>query len=197
MNVHDRLNELTATVSGAKAMPMSATCLVNRAEMLELLERLREELPANLDHADALLSEREAVLAAGRQEAEAILEGARHEREKLIEQTDVLAAARSRAVKLTTDTREESTRLLADADDYVDRKLAEFEVFLGQLTSQVNNGRLRLTFRREADLARFQGEGQEATGAKDGFPGCFAESGTMPDDAAAELHTPAAADGSL
>src|SRR5450631_2128859 len=176
---------------------MSATCLVNRAEMLELLERLREELPADLDHADALLSDREAVLAAGRAEAEAILQDARGEREQLIEQTDILAAARLRADTVTTQARAESALLLADADDYVDRKLSEFELFLGQLTSQVNNGRLRLTFRREADLARFQGEGQEATGAKDGFPGCFAESGTMPDDAAAELHTPAAADGSL
>jgi hypothetical protein len=197
VNVHDRLDELTETVSGAKAMPLSATCLVNRAEMLELLERLREELPADLDHADALLSEREAVLAAGRQEADAILEGARREREKLIEQADVLAAARTRAVKLTTDARAESTRLLADADDYVDRKLSEFEVFLSQIASQVNNGRLRLTFRREADLARFQGQGEDPTGGPDGFPGCSAESGTVRDDLAAELHGPAAADGSL
>ena len=193
MNVHDRLDELTETVSGAKALPMSATCLVNRAEMLGLLERLREELPADLDHADALLSDREAVLAAGRQEADAILEGARSEREQLIEQTDVLAAARARAMKLTTDARAESTRLLADADDYVDRKLSEFEVLLVQLTSQVNNGRLRLTFRREADRARFQGEGQGATGGQDGLPDCFAESVTAADDAVAEFHSPAAA----
>jgi cell division septum initiation protein DivIVA len=193
VNVHDRLNELTETVRDAKAMPMSATCLVNRAEMLELLERLREELPANLDHADALLSDREAVLAAGRQEAEAILEGARSEREQLIEQADVVVVARLRATKLTTDARAESTRLLADADDYVDRKLSEFEDFLGQLTSQVNNGRLRLTFRREADLARFQAEGQGPTGGTDGFPNRSAESVTVPDEAAAELHSPAAA----
>jgi len=130
MDVHDRLNQLTVTVRSAKTMPMSASCLVNRAEMLDILERLHDELPADLDQADALLSEREAVLGAGREQVERILEDARREREQLIEQTD--------------------------ADDYVDRKLAEFEVLLGQLASQVNNGRLRLTARREADLARFQ-----------------------------------------
>ena len=130
MDVHDRLNQLTVTVRSAKTMPMSASCLVNRAEMLDILERLHDDLPADLDQADALLSEREAVLGAGREQVERILEDARREREQLIEQTD--------------------------ADDYVDRKLAEFEVLLGQLASQVNNGRLRLTARREADLARFQ-----------------------------------------
>src|SRR5665647_1739103 len=130
MDVHDRLNQLTVTVRSAKTMPMSASCLVNRAEMLDILERLHDDLPADLDQADALLSERVAVLGAGREQVERILEDARREREQLIEQTD--------------------------ADDYVDRKLAEFEVLLGQLASQVNNGRLRLTARREADLARFQ-----------------------------------------
>src|SRR5664280_1001828 len=158
MDVHDRLDELTAMVRSAKAMPMSASCLVNRAEMVDILERLRAELPADLDHAVALLSEREAVLGAGREEAERILEGAHGERELLIEQTDVLVEARARATTVTTQARGESTRLLADADDYVDSKLAEFEALLGQLTSQVNNGRLRLSTRRDAGLTRFQGK---------------------------------------
>jgi hypothetical protein len=41
--------------------------------------------------------------------------------------------------------------LLADADGYVDRKLAQFEVVLGQLASQVSNGRLRLATRAETE----------------------------------------------
>jgi hypothetical protein len=154
MDVHDQLNLLETMVRGARAMPMSASCLVSRAETLEAIERLRDVLPTDLDHAGALLSDRDAVLAAGREQAERLLEGARAEREQLIEQTDVLVAARARAATVTTEARAEATRLLTDADDYVDRKLAEFEVVLGQLGSQVNNGRERLVARREADLAR-------------------------------------------
>ena len=177
MDIHDRLNQLTAMVRGAKAMPMSASCLVNRAELLEQLQWLREELPANLDHADALLSEREAVLTAAREEAGRILEGAQSERAQLIEQTDVLVSARARAAEVTTQARGESVRLLGDADDYVDRKLSEFEVFLGQVASQVNNGRLRLTVRRAADLARFQEEPDAVPAADDGPGGTSAEPG--------------------
>jgi vacuolar-type H+-ATPase subunit H len=160
MDVHDQLNQLAATVRAAKTMPMSASCLVNRAAMLDVLERLQDGLPANLDHAEALLSDRDAVLAAGREQAERILDGARAERDQLIEQTDVLVAARARAFTVVTEARAESTRLLADADDYVNRKLAEFEMVLGQLQSQVNNGRQRLTARREADLVRAKGAAQ-------------------------------------
>ena len=152
MDVHDLLNEITATVSAAKAMPMSASCLVNRTEMLESLERLRHALPVSLDHANALLSDRDAVLSSGREEAERMLEAARAEREQLLEQTDVVVAARERADEVAKQAQVEATRLLADADDYVDRKLGEFEVVLGQLGSQVNNGRERLAARRTADL---------------------------------------------
>lgn len=169
MDVHEQLNQLETTVRGARARPMSASCVVNRAEMLEMIARLRGALPANLDHAKAVLSERDAVLAAGRAQAERIVEDAREERERLIEQADVLAVARERAVTLVAQARSESTRLLADADGYVDRKLAEFEVFLGQVGSQVNNGRLRLTTRRQADLSHFQDEAKGA-GLRDDGP---------------------------
>jgi len=152
VDVHDQLNQIAASVRGAKAMPMSASCLVNRAEMLEALERLRDVLPASLDHADALLSDRDAVLTAGREEAERLLEAARAEREQLLEETEILVAARERAAAVATQAQVEATRLLADADDYIDRKLGEFEVVLGQLGTQVSNGRERLAARRTADL---------------------------------------------
>lgn len=157
MDVHDQLNQIAATIREAKAMPMSASCLVNRPEMLEALERLREVLPASLGHAEALLSDRDAVVSSGREEAERLLVVARLERDQLLEGSEVLMAARERAAEVATEARAEATRLLADADDYVDRKLGEFEVVLGQLGSQVKNGRERLAARRAADLARSDG----------------------------------------
>jgi len=201
MDVQDRLNELTAMVRTAKAMPMSSSCLVNRAEMLQILERMRKALPANLHDAQALLTDREAVLAAAREQAEAILERARREREQLIEQTDVLVAARVRAATVTTEARGESTRLLAEADGYVDGKLAEFEVVLGQLASQVNNGRLRLSTRRQADLGGVQKtEDEAAPGAArhdDGRPEVAAETGISPDPEAVDHQSPATAGASV
>ncbi|HEY8652426.1 MAG TPA: hypothetical protein VIL87_04930 [Dermatophilaceae bacterium] len=171
MDVHDQLNEIAATVRGAKAMPMSASCLVNRAEILDALERVRAVLPVDLDHADALLSDREAVVASGREEAERLVEAARAERDHLIEQADVLKAARERAAAVVEQARSEATRLLADADDYVDRKLGEFEVVLGQLGSQVNNGRERLAARRETDLARIEALVEGAPHEEEAHPG--------------------------
>jgi hypothetical protein len=184
MDVQDRLNELTAMVRSAKAMPMSGSCLVNRAEMLEILERMRKTLPANLHNAQVLLTDREAVLADARQQGQAILQAAHNERDQLIEQSDVLVAARARAAAVTTQAHAESARLLAEADGYVDGKLAHFEVVLGQLASQVSNGRQRLATRAEADLGDpCQAHEERAAGRAgldDDLPLGAAESGRSP-----------------
>jgi len=209
MDVHDQLTHLEATVHGAKAMPMSSSCLVNRAEVLEIIGRLRAAIPATLDHADAVLSERDSILAAGREKADRIVESGRSEREQLIAQSDVLVAATVRAEAMTAQARVEAARLLAEADGYVDRKLAEFEVILGHLGSQVNNGRLRLTYRREADLSHFQRTSPETSPEKpqdssdstqgttggseradDGPSDLPAESGAAPETGAVEQQSP-------
>jgi len=196
VDVHDQLNQIAATVRGARAMPMSASCLVNRTEMLDALERLRHVLPVSLDHADALLADRDAVVTAGREEAERLLEGARAARDQLIEQTDVVVAARERAAAVTTEGRAEATRLLADADDYVDRKLGEFEVVLGQLGSQVNNGRERLAARGEADLARVQAAAEGSPPEEHARPEVLPETSTAPKPEAVDHHGAADAEAS-
>lgn len=148
MDVHDKLDEIVRLVEDARAMPMSSSALVNRAEVLELLAELGALLPEQLDQADLLLADREAVVEQGRTEAARIIEQAQEEHDRLVEQTEVVQAARERATKVVQDAQAESDRLLAEADDYVDRKLGEFEIALDKLTSQVRRGREHLAARR-------------------------------------------------
>jgi cell division septum initiation protein DivIVA len=133
---------------------MSASCLVNREEVLGLLDELRSMLPEQLEQADVLLSDRDAVVEEGREAAKRLLDQARAEHDRLVEEQSVVIGARERAAIVITEANSESTRLLADADDYVDRKLAEFEIALDKLTQQVQRGRARLGDRRAADLGR-------------------------------------------
>lgn len=153
MDVHDKLDEITRYVEDARAMPMSASALVNRAELLGLLDDLRELLPEELHHADVLLSDRDAVVEQGRTEAEQLLTKARAEHDRLVEETDVVRSARQRAAQVQVQAQAEAQRLLSEADDYVDRKLGDFEITLDKLTQQVKRGRQHLAERADADRA--------------------------------------------
>jgi hypothetical protein len=160
VDVHDKLDEITQYVEDARAMPMSASALVNRVELLGLLDELRELIPEELHHADLLLSDREAVVEQGRAQAEQLLIQAQAEHDRLVEQTEVVQAARERAAQVQLQAQAEATRLLTEADDYVDRKLGEFEVALDKLVQQVQRGRQHLSDRSAADRARSIVEGE-------------------------------------
>ncbi|MET8569064.1 cell division initiation protein [Streptomyces sp. NPDC004783] len=144
MDVQKKLDEITAMVSGARAMPMSASCVVNRAELLALLEELRAELPGSLAQAQELIGDREHMVAQARQEAERIIENAHAERGSLIAETEVARRSQAEADRILAEARKEAEEVRAEADDYVDSKLANFEVVLTKTLGSVGRGREKL-----------------------------------------------------
>lgn len=148
MDLHAALERLTASVEQARAVPMSASALVNRDEVLGLLDDVRAQLPAALDDAQRLLRDRDAHLARAREQAEQILADAAAERDRLVDGSAVMAAARERAADLHRAAQQESQRLLTQADDYVDTKLRSFEAALDEIGQQVARGRAHLAERR-------------------------------------------------
>jgi cell division septum initiation protein DivIVA len=144
VDVHDKLDELTAIVENARAMPMSASCIVNRGEVLGLLEELRELLPEEFRHAQLLIHDREAVVDEGRLEAERIIEAGHAERARLVSETVLVAEAERAAEQIRADALADVARMRHEVDDYVDTKLATFEVALDKTLAAVHRGREKL-----------------------------------------------------
>lgn len=154
MDVHDKLDELTAVVEGARSMPMSASCVINRGEVLALLEEMRGLLPEEFRHAQMLLADRESVVDEGRREAQRLLERAEEERLALTSETEVVSEARRQAARIRADALAEAATMRSEVDDYVDTKLANFEVVLDKTLAAVHRGRDKLRDRSpRVDLA--------------------------------------------
>ena len=150
-DLNDKLDEITELVESARAMPLSASCVLNRAELLERLGELRDLLPAAVVEARELLSDRDGVVAAGETEAERLLAAARVEREELIAASSVTAAATERAEAVLAEAGAEARRMRSEVDDYVDGKLATFEIVLHKTLATVDKGREKLRGRHELD----------------------------------------------
>ncbi|GAA2279737.1 hypothetical protein GCM10010145_45930 [Streptomyces ruber] len=144
MDVQKKLDEIVATVSGARAMPMSASCVINRADLLALLEELRAALPGSLAEARELIGDRDQMVEQARQEAERIIEGAHAQRGSLISDTEVARRSQAEADRILAEARQEAEEIRAEADDYVDSKLANFEVVLTKTLGSVGRGREKL-----------------------------------------------------
>ena len=141
------LEAIATAVSTARAMPMSSSVLVNRAELLDLVEQARDVLPTQLTRADQVLADAAAARAEAQAGADEILERARREAAALVDQEAVVVAAQERAAQLVAEAEETVERLQRDADDYCDRRLADFEIDLGKVLGQVQAGRAKLAGR--------------------------------------------------
>ncbi|MDF3289211.1 ATP synthase F0 subunit B [Streptomyces silvisoli] len=144
MDVQKKLDEIVAAVEGARSMPMSASCVVNRAELLAMLSEVRDALPDSLSQAQALLGDREQMVAEARAEAERIIASAHEQRGSLVSDTEVARRSQAEADRILAEARQEAEEIRAEADEYVDSKLANFEVVLTKTLGSVDRGREKL-----------------------------------------------------
>ncbi len=144
VDVQKKLDEIVSVVSGARSMPMSASCVLNRAELLSLLDELRAALPDSLAQAQELIGDRDHMVERARQEAERIVANAHAERGSLISDTEVARRSQNEADRILGEARQEAEEVRAEADDYVDSKLANFEVVLTKTLGSVGRGREKL-----------------------------------------------------
>jgi cell division septum initiation protein DivIVA len=145
------LDRLQKVVEDARAMPMSASCVVNRTEVLGLVADLRSRLPETLTRASEVLGDRSGVVAGGKAEADRLLEAAREERNAMLQKSEVHKHARKEADRLLAEARAESEAMRAEVEDYVDSKLANFEIVLSKTLGAVQRGRARLHGETEMD----------------------------------------------
>jgi F0F1-type ATP synthase membrane subunit b/b' len=139
------LHQLREALDAARSMPLSASVMLNREEFGELLQDAIEGLPEELKQARWLLKERDDVLERAQREAERIIDVARVRAERMVERTEVVREARRSAEDMVDQAGRLAAQMRLEAEDYVDRKLASFEVVLDRTMQQVAKGRERLS----------------------------------------------------
>jgi hypothetical protein len=136
-----RLREI---VADAPKVPLSASAMVSREELLELLDEAIDRLPDELRAARWLLKERDEFLTKVRHEGEEIVNQARARAEQLVQRTEVIKAAEQRAYEIVDRAEADARRLRHEVEDFCDQKLASFEIVLDRTMSMVATGRAKL-----------------------------------------------------
>jgi len=139
-----RLRQLRDAVEEARSVPMSASVMINRSEFIDLIDALDEAIGTALTQATEVVGDREAVLASGMSQAEEIIRAAELEREQLVSTTDVYRLAEQRAAEVAEAAARSAEELRVETDQYVEEKLANFELTLERTLDLVRRGRARL-----------------------------------------------------
>ncbi len=152
MDSIEKLQAAITMVKESRAVPLSASCVVHRGELLGLLDEVESALPADFSSAKKLLEHREQIVEEGRQSAERLIAHAREEVARMVEQTAIVAAAREEAGRLVEEAHSKVEKERAEVNAYIDSRLATLEVILNKTLDAVNRGRERLAGASDKDV---------------------------------------------
>lgn len=143
-DAEELLSRVADLIAAARPMPLSASAMINKEEVLELLQEAIERLPDELREARWLRKERDEYLAKVQVDGEELMEAARARAERMVQRTEVVKSAEHRARRIIDGAEAEARRLRLECEDYCDQKLAGFEIVLERTLKTVAGGRARL-----------------------------------------------------
>ena len=131
-------------IDQARPMPLSASSMINKEEVLPLLQQALAGLPEELRAARWMLKERDDHLVRMRQEGEEILAAARARAEQMVQRTEVTKMAEQRAQKVVNDAEDRARQLKLETEDWCDQRLGGLEGILQKSLRAVATGRARM-----------------------------------------------------
>ena len=152
MDSIEKLNSAITLIEEARGVPLSASCVVHRGEILEILDGARVALPTDLDQAIEIISARERIIEDARTSAEHLIATAREDVSRMVEQTAIVQAARDEAQRILDDARALADEERAEVESYIDGQLATLEVILNKTMEAVARGRERLEGAGDKDI---------------------------------------------
>lgn len=152
MDSIEKLSTAITLIEEARGVPLSASCVVHRSEILEILDGAKEALPQDLYRAEDVLAQREKLIEEGRSSSETMIAAAREEVARMIEQTSIVQAARTESQKILDAARALAADERAEVESYIDGRLATLEVILNKTLDAVARGRDRLDGANDKDV---------------------------------------------
>ncbi|NCC67478.1 MAG: hypothetical protein EOM14_04675 [Clostridia bacterium] len=142
--VTELIEMLYNTIADAWGVPLGKDkCMVPRESTLNLIDDIRAQLPLELAEARRLLSARDEFIANAKREAESVRKAAEAEARRLIEEQEIVRAAKERANEILTTAESRSRELVGVANNYVDDALRRTEDAVNAALSEIRDSRSR------------------------------------------------------
>jgi hypothetical protein len=138
------VDELIIAVEGARTVPLSGNVMLDRERLLDMLYRLRDDLPEEMRAARWMVREREAFVARTNEKAREMLDRARERSEELVTESYIVKEAVEEANALVRHAEAEATRIRLEAEDYSEQAFESTESVLTDLLGQVRRFRTEL-----------------------------------------------------
>ena len=131
-------------ITTAAKVPMSGKCMVDRAEMLDIIKELRERVPEDIKQANWIKEERQKILVEARKEASNILKEAEERFQAMVDEHEITKRATEQAKETVANANRKAKEIRLGTRDYVDSLLGVLENSLAEKLKVVQEDRKSL-----------------------------------------------------
>ena len=150
--VLELLEMLYTMVTEAWGVPLgNEKCIVERDKVLNLLDEIKAQLPNELAEAKRLVTARDEFINNAKREAESIRKAAEERANEMVEEQEIVMAAKTRSNELLANAENRTRELYRVANEYVDDALRRTEEAVNAALSEVRQS--RTNFRSAAGAA--------------------------------------------
>lgn len=143
-NAEDIIGALYDMVQDARSMPLASDkCILERDKVLDMLDEIIAQLPAELKQARTIVDSRNELVSQARREADGILRDAQEKAKQMITKEAVYVEAKKRSEELVGQTQERMEQLKKAANDYMDESLRQTEEVMTNALNEVRDTRMK------------------------------------------------------
>ncbi len=159
-DVLELVEMLYTMVTEAWGVPLgNEKCIVERDKVLNLLDEIKAQLPAEVAEARRLVNARNEFIGNAKREADAIRKAAEDRAREIVEEQEIVVAAKTRSNEVLSQAESRTRELYRVANEYVDDALRRTEEAINSALSEVRQS--RSNFRAAA--GNTQGQKQNAS----------------------------------
>ncbi|MEG1988642.1 MAG: hypothetical protein RR035_05590, partial [Oscillibacter sp.] len=141
-------------VEDAKAPALKPSmCMVERDELLDLLDELRAQLPVEVKRAQELLAARDKFVEEAKRDADRMMRQAELDAKAKVSDSEVLSAAKDKSRQIVARAEDRSRQLYQVANEYAEDALARTEEAVQLALGEIQQSRVRF---RNASAAKMQ-----------------------------------------
>ena len=143
-HVEDIITSLYDMVQDARSVPLSSEkCILERDKVLDMLDEIIAQLPAELKQSRTIVESRNELIAQARREAENIIKKAQEDAEKLVAKEAIYEEAKRRSAEHIAQVQNQIVGLRKVSNEYMDDALRRTEEAIAQSLNDVQQTRAK------------------------------------------------------
>lgn len=140
----EMLDQLEDIIEGSTGIPFIGKALMDKDELLDIIQELRLKMPDDLKQAKWIKGERQRILLEAQKEATALIKSAEDKIISMINENEITKKANEAAEEIISNANKRSKEIRMATRQYIDDALSETELVLERTLGTLRDNRLAM-----------------------------------------------------